>query len=48
MREYQEKHPKEYPISQIKLKNMIKKAGFRKQKIIKMPMATFAVVLGEK
>ena len=48
MREYQEKHPKEYPISQIELKNMMKKAGFRKQKIIKMPMATFAVVVGEK
>jgi ubiquinone/menaquinone biosynthesis C-methylase UbiE len=47
-REYSEKHPKEYPISQIKLKNMMKKAEFRKQKIIKMPMATFAVVVGEK
>jgi demethylmenaquinone methyltransferase/2-methoxy-6-polyprenyl-1,4-benzoquinol methylase len=48
MREYSEKHPKEYPISQIKLKNMMKKAGFRKQKIIKMPMATLAVIVGEK
>jgi demethylmenaquinone methyltransferase/2-methoxy-6-polyprenyl-1,4-benzoquinol methylase len=48
MMEYSEKHPKEYPISQIKLKNMMKKAGFKKQKIIKMPMAIFAVVIGEK
>jgi len=48
MREYQEEHPKEYPISQIKLKNIMKRAGFRKQKIIKMPIASFAVVVGEK
>jgi demethylmenaquinone methyltransferase/2-methoxy-6-polyprenyl-1,4-benzoquinol methylase len=48
MREYQEKHPKEYTISQIELANMMKKAGFKKQKIIKMRMANFAVVVGEK
>jgi ubiquinone/menaquinone biosynthesis C-methylase UbiE len=48
MREYSERHPKEYAISQVKLENMMKKAGFRKQKIIKMLMATFAVVVGEK
>jgi ubiquinone/menaquinone biosynthesis C-methylase UbiE len=48
MREYSERHPREYPISQIRLKNMMKKIGFRKQKIIKMPMASFAVVIGEK
>ena len=48
MREYQEKHPKEYTISQIELANIMKRAGFRKQKIIKMQMATFAVVVGEK
>jgi hypothetical protein len=48
MREYQEEHPKEYTISQIELENMMKKAGFRKQKTIKMQMATFAVVVGEK
>jgi ubiquinone/menaquinone biosynthesis C-methylase UbiE len=48
MREYQEKHPKEYPISQIELTNIMKKAGFRKMKIIKMQMATFAVVIGKK
>jgi ubiquinone/menaquinone biosynthesis C-methylase UbiE len=48
MREYSERHPKEYPISQVKLENMMKKAGFRKQKTIKMLMATFAVVVGEK
>jgi ubiquinone/menaquinone biosynthesis C-methylase UbiE len=48
MREYQEKHPKEYPISQIELSNIMKKSGFRKMKIIKMQMATFALVVGEK
>jgi ubiquinone/menaquinone biosynthesis C-methylase UbiE len=48
MREYQEEHPKEYPISQVKLENMMKRAGFRKQKIIRMPIASFAVVVGEK
>jgi ubiquinone/menaquinone biosynthesis C-methylase UbiE len=46
--EYQEEHPKEYTVSQTRLKNMIKKAGFGKQRIIKMPLATFAVVVGEK
>jgi ubiquinone/menaquinone biosynthesis C-methylase UbiE len=48
MREYSERHPKEYPVSQVKLGNMMKNAGFRKQKIIKTLMATFAVVVGEK
>jgi ubiquinone/menaquinone biosynthesis C-methylase UbiE len=48
MREYQEKHPKEYPISQIELANIMKRAGFRRTRIIKMQMATFAVVIGEK
>ena len=48
MREYQEKHPKEYPISQINLRNMMKRVGFRKQKIIKTYVAMFAVVVGEK
>jgi len=48
MREYSKKHPREYPISQTGLKSMMRKAGFRKQKIIKMPLASFAVVTGEK
>jgi ubiquinone/menaquinone biosynthesis C-methylase UbiE len=48
MKEYSEKHPREYPISQTALRSMMKKAGFRKQKIIKMPLASFAVVTGEK
>jgi demethylmenaquinone methyltransferase/2-methoxy-6-polyprenyl-1,4-benzoquinol methylase len=48
MREYSERHPKEYPISQVKLENIMKKVGFRSQKTVKMPMATFAVVVGEK
>jgi len=46
--DYQKEHPKEYAISQTKLRNMMKKAGFRKQRIIRMPLATFAVVVGEK
>jgi len=48
MREYSERHPKEYPISQAELENTMKNVGFRKQKTIKMLMATFAVVVGEK
>jgi len=47
-REYSEEHPKEYPVSELELENIMKKAGFRKRKIIKMPMAIFAVVVGEK
>jgi ubiquinone/menaquinone biosynthesis C-methylase UbiE len=46
--DYQKEHPKEYVISQTKLRNMMKKAGFRKRRIIRMPLATFAVVVGEK
>jgi ubiquinone/menaquinone biosynthesis C-methylase UbiE len=48
MKEYSEKHPREYPISQTGLKSIMKKLGFRKQKIIKMPLASLAVVTGEK
>jgi len=48
MKEYSEKHPKEYTISQNELANIMKNAGFRKQKTIKMLLATFAVVVGEK
>jgi ubiquinone/menaquinone biosynthesis C-methylase UbiE len=48
MREYSEKHPREYPISQTGLNSMMKKVGFRKRRIIKMLLASFAVVTGEK
>ncbi len=48
MREYQEKHPKEYTISQTELEKIMEKTGFTKRRIIKIPMATFAVVVGEK
>jgi hypothetical protein len=48
MRGYSEKHPKEYTISQTELGDMMKRVGFRKQKTIKMLLATFAVVVGEK
>jgi ubiquinone/menaquinone biosynthesis C-methylase UbiE len=47
-KKYQERHPREYPISQTKLEDLMKKAGFRKQEIIKMPIANFAIVIGEK
>jgi len=48
MREYNEKHPKEYPTSETRLKSMMKEAGFSRQEIIKLPMASLAVVTGEK
>lgn len=48
MREYSEKHPTEFPVSQDRLKSMMKKAGFKKRKILEMPLASFAVVTGEK
>jgi ubiquinone/menaquinone biosynthesis C-methylase UbiE len=46
--EYHKRHPVEYPICQHDLKSALKKAGFRQQKILKMPIAKFAVVIGTK
>jgi hypothetical protein len=47
-RQYRENHPKEYPICPHRLKEIIKDAGFKKQRVAKSPLANFAVVIGEK
>ena len=47
-KEYYENHPKEYPVSPFELKDIMKDAGFRKQRIIKCPLPKFAVVVGIK
>ncbi|HUW47270.1 MAG TPA: methyltransferase domain-containing protein [Patescibacteria group bacterium] len=47
-KEYRKKHPKEYPICPHRLKEIMKDVGFRKQRIVKSPLASFAVVIGEK
>jgi len=47
-REYRENHPKEYPVCPHRLKEIIKDAGFRKQRVVKSPLANFAIVIGEK
>ena len=47
-KEYRKKHPKEYPICPHRLKEIMKDIGFRKQRIVKSPLASFAVVIGEK
>jgi len=46
--EYGKKHPKEYPICPTELANIMKNAGFRRQRIIKSLLPNFAVVVGEK
>jgi len=47
-REYRENHPDEYPICPHRLKETMRNAGFKKQRILKSPLANFAVVIGEK
>lgn len=47
-REYGEKHPKEYPVSQTDLSDIMKNSGFTKQRILKSLLPNFAVVVGEK
>ena len=47
-REYGEKHPKEYPISQTDLAGIMKNARFTKQRVLKSLLPNFAVVMGEK
>jgi len=46
--EYREKHPKEYPICPHRLEEIMRDTGFKKQRILKSPLANFAVVIGEK
>jgi len=47
-REYRENHPDEYPICPHRLKEIMRNAGFKKQRVVKSPLANFAVVIGEK
>lgn len=47
-REYGKKHPKEYPVSQTKLADIMKDVGFERQRILKSLLPNFAVVVGEK
>jgi ubiquinone/menaquinone biosynthesis C-methylase UbiE len=46
--EYRERHTKEYLICPTELKEIMKKAGFKRQNIVKLPIADFAVVVGVK
>lgn len=41
-------HPKEYPVSQAELAQVMNEAGFRKQRILRSLIPAFAVVVGEK
>jgi ubiquinone/menaquinone biosynthesis C-methylase UbiE len=47
-KEYGTKHPKEYPICPHRLEQIMRDAGFNKQRTVKSPLARFAVVIGEK
>lgn len=47
-KEYRKKHPKEYPICPHRLAEVMKDVGFKKQRIVKSPIANFAVVIGQK
>ena len=46
--EYGAKHPTEYPICPTELRDIMKNAGFRRQRVIKSLLPNFAVVVGEK
>jgi ubiquinone/menaquinone biosynthesis C-methylase UbiE len=46
--EFSKNHPKEYLVCPLELKDLMKRAGFSKQKILKLQLAKFAVVVGEK
>lgn len=45
---YSEEHPKEYPVSQMKLVGIMQDVGFGRQKILKSLLPNFAVIVGEK
>lgn len=47
-KEYGKKHPEEYPICPHRLEEIMRDIGFKKQRIVKSPLASFAVVIGEK
>jgi len=46
--EYGKKHPEEYPICPHRLEEIMRDIGFKKQRIVRSPLARFAVVIGEK
>ena len=47
-KEYRKGHPKEYPICPHRLEEIMRDTGFKKQRIVKSPLANFAVVIGMK
>lgn len=47
-KEYGKKHPREYPICADDMKELMKKVGFKKQRVIKSLLPNFSVVIGEK
>lgn len=47
-KEYRKKHPREYPICPHRLEEIMRDVGFKKQRIVKSPLANFAVVIGMK
>lgn len=47
-KEYGTKHPKEYPVCPHRLEEIMKNAGFKKQRTVKSPLMRFAVIVGEK
>jgi hypothetical protein len=47
-KEYRKKHPEEYPICPHRLEEIMRDVGFKKQRIVKSPLANFAVVIGMK
>ena len=47
-KDYGKKHPVEHPICPHKLEEIMRDNGFKKQRTVKSPISTFAVVIGEK
>ncbi|HXX88109.1 MAG TPA: methyltransferase domain-containing protein [Candidatus Acidoferrum sp.] len=47
-KDYGKKHPEEYPVCPHQLEEIMRDTGFKKQRTVKSPIATFAVVIGEK
>jgi ubiquinone/menaquinone biosynthesis C-methylase UbiE len=47
-KEYGKKHPEEYPICPHKLERIMRDIRFKKQRVVKSPLASFAVVIGQK
>jgi ubiquinone/menaquinone biosynthesis C-methylase UbiE len=47
-REYRKEHPQEFPICPHRLEEIMRDVGFKKYRIVKPPLASFAVVIGQK